>query len=309
MQQPLGDLEDDGTDVGVDEEGQGVALDQTMIDTPEPVTKKVEPVGVDTSEGLTADLALDRTMDASVSGETMVDDLGDISPRSPGTLPYGHDEDDQEDLGDKILRRMSEKENDDQIIGRVIADRFEVVSKIGEGGMGAVYRATQRGMDRQVAIKVLLRDLVRSDTVVKRFHLEALAISKLRHPHTIQIFDFGETDDGLLYIAMEYLEGVSLHGRIADEEELSTYHALNIVLQVAESLREAHGKGIVHRDLKPDNVFLTSLGQDHNYVKVLDFGVGHRSEVRGAHQDRDHHGHAPLHGPRAGPGRSGRPAR
>jgi hypothetical protein len=115
----------------------------------------------------------------------------------------------EEELGDKIRRRMSQQRDGparkDPLIGTVIADRFTIQEKIGEGGMGAVYRARQRGMDRDVAIKVLLKSVAKNETVIRRFHLEALAVSKLKHPNTIQIFDFGEIDDEQLYIAMEFL--------------------------------------------------------------------------------------------------------
>jgi serine/threonine protein kinase len=184
------------------------------------------------------------------------------------------------DLEERIKRRLADHDDAtsvearaDPLIGRVINQRFEVVSKIGAGGMGAVYRARQRGMQRDVAIKVLLRELTDNETVLRRFHLEALAVSKLRHPNTIQIFDFGETEDGLLYIAMELLEGRPLLRVLADEHQLSVKRALHVLQQAAKSLREAHGKGIVHRDLKPDNIFLQTVGEDADFVKVLDFGV------------------------------------
>ncbi|MGB0588832.1 MAG: serine/threonine-protein kinase [Myxococcota bacterium] len=186
------------------------------------------------------------------------------------------DADDRADLDAKIRRRIAESEatsKPDPLIGKEFGGRFTVTKKVGEGGMGAVYRARQKGMDRDVAVKVLLGDLARNETVVKRFHLEALAVSKLRHPNTIQIFDFGESDDGLLYIAMEFLEGKSLHQVLQEERVLSARRAIKIAQQMAKSLREAHAKGIVHRDLKPDNIFLCTVGEEMDYVKVLDFGV------------------------------------
>jgi len=179
-------------------------------------------------------------------------------------------------LEERVLQKLDEAENrphEDPLIGMVLGDRFEVLQKIGEGGMGAVYKARQRGIEREVAVKVLLGDVARNKTLVRRFHLEALAISKLKHPNTIQIFDFGETPDGLLYIAMEFLEGTSLQSLLEFEEVLSVQRAVRIARQMAQSLREAHGKEIVHRDLKPDNVFLTSVGEESDFVKVLDFGV------------------------------------
>jgi len=187
--------------------------------------------------------------------------------------------DQQGTLEDRIRRRLEATDGDDgrsrtdPLIGRDIVGRFTIYKKIGAGGMGAVYRAKQKGMDRDVAIKVLLRELTENETVLRRFHIEALAVSKLRHPNTIQIFDFGETDDGLLYIAMEYLEGRPLQKVLSEERQLSVRRALNVALQMARSLREAHSKGIVHRDLKPDNVILETVGEESDFVKVLDFGV------------------------------------
>lgn len=187
------------------------------------------------------------------------------------------DEDDttERSLDERIRKKLDEADSrpdEDPMIGMVLGNRFEVLQKIGEGGMGAVYRARQRGIEREVAIKVLLGDVARNKTLVRRFHLEALAISKLKHPNTIQIFDFGE-EDGLLYIAMELLEGTSLHSLLEFEEVLSVQRACRITRQISQSLREAHSKGIIHRDLKPDNVFLTSVGEESSFVKVLDFGV------------------------------------
>jgi len=207
--------------------------------------------------------------------ESPADDQQSVTKVGTDSSAEGQ-EDERAELDAKIRRRIAEAETSskpDPLIGKEFGGRFTVTSKVGEGGMGAVYRARQKGMDRDVAVKVLLGDLARNETVVKRFHLEALAVSKLRHPNTIQIFDFGETDDGLLYIAMEFLEGKSLHQVLQEERVLSARRATKIAQQMAKSLREAHAKGIVHRDLKPDNIFLCTVGEEMDYVKVLDFGV------------------------------------
>jgi len=207
--------------------------------------------------------------------------------RGSATAATTHQGED-ESLEDRIKRRLASHDEGavapgkgDPIIGMTINKRFEVTVKIGAGGMGAVYRARQIGMQRDVAIKVLLRELTENETVLRRFHLEALAVSKLKHPNTIQIFDFGETEDGLLYIAMELLEGRPLQKVLTDERQLAVKRALHILDQTAKSLREAHQKGIVHRDLKPDNIFLQVVGEDSDYVKVLDFGVAKVAEGDG----------------------------
>ena len=216
-----------------------------------------------------------RVPGLDVTAPTMLDVVGD--PADHTTAQDLQEELDDGVLASKIRRRLEAAEASassvDPLIGREIADRFTIQAKVGEGGMGAVYRARQRNMDRDVAIKVLLGNVSGHQTVVTRFHREALAISRLKHPNTIQIYDFGETDDGRLYIAMEFLEGVSMHATLEHEGVLSVRRALRITSQVAKSLREAHAKGIVHRDLKPDNIFLQSVGEESDFVKVLDFGV------------------------------------
>jgi serine/threonine protein kinase len=191
------------------------------------------------------------------------------------------DHEESEALQARIMKRLEKGDAApvvDPLLGAEIAGRFHVVSKIGEGGMGAVYRARQKNMDRDVAIKVLLGRVADNPTIVRRFHLEALAVSKLKSPHTIQIYDFGETETEQLYIAMEFLEGTSLHDALKRDRVLSVRRSLRIAEQISRSLREAHGKGIVHRDLKPDNVFLISVGEDPDFVKVLDFGVAKLKE-------------------------------
>ena len=180
------------------------------------------------------------------------------------------------DALDQKIRAHLDKAPDrkkDPLIGELVGGRFLVVKKIGAGGMGAVYRAKQEGMDRDVAVKVLLGDLSDNETVLRRFTLEALAVSRLKHPNTIQIFDYGQTPRGYPYIAMEMLDGLTLHDVLRKERPLPIRRSLRIMHQIAASLAEAHGKGIVHRDLKPENIFLVPVGDNPDFVKVLDFGV------------------------------------
>ena len=179
----------------------------------------------------------------------------------------------------KATERHEGRPKEDPFIGRIVANRFEIISKIGAGGMGAVYKARQLGMDRYVAVKVLLREVAHDEKLVKRFKIEALAASRLSHPNTIRIYDFGEMEDGTLYIAMEFLEGKSLQKVLNLEKTLPVRRTLHIIKQVAASLTEAHSKNIVHRDLKPDNVFLIEVDGDKDFVKVLDFGVAKLREA------------------------------
>ena len=162
---------------------------------------------------------------------------------------------------------------DKDLTGRVLDERYEIIKVLGKGGMGVVYVAKQKIIDRIVALKVLRRELVQDESAVKRFMVEAKAVSSLRNPHTITLFDFGITQEGLLYFTMELLDGEVLTDLIAKEAPFEPERAVNLVLQVCESLREAHSKGILHRDLKPDNVFVLKgdgLGEDS---RVLDFGI------------------------------------
>jgi serine/threonine-protein kinase len=157
--------------------------------------------------------------------------------------------------------------------GRVLDDRFEIQKKLGEGGMGAVYRARQRSVDRLVAIKVLRPEHQNDLSVVKRFFLEAKAASRLTNPHTITVYDFGKTREGLLYIAMEFLQGRSLRDKLTEQPVLPLAEVVRILDEMGQSLAEAHAQGIIHRDLKPENVFLVESGGQSEFVKVLDFGI------------------------------------
>src|SRR5262245_47136926 len=137
------------------------------------------------------------------------------------------------------------------LVGREIGGRYRVVAKLGEGGMGAVYRGEQISLKRKVAIKVLRPELSADPGLVRRFNAEAELCAKLSHPNTVNIYDFGQDTDGSLYIAMELLEGRSLRNAIQDGA-MPPARALGIAQQIARSLADAHAHGIVHRDLKPD---------------------------------------------------------
>ena len=160
-----------------------------------------------------------------------------------------------------------------QLLGKVIDGRYEILQVIGEGGMGVVYRARQTSIDRMVAVKMLSSDLAKDRNWVQRFYNEAKACSRLHHPNTIRIFDFGQTRDGQLFMAMELLDGLSLRQVISQQAPLEPMRALKVVLQCCASLSEAHNLGIIHRDIKGDNVFLIDLPGSRDHVKLLDFGV------------------------------------
>lgn len=162
----------------------------------------------------------------------------------------------------------------DPLLGRTLNDRFRIVSALGAGGMGKVYRAIQLPLERVVAVKVLNPNFpVEKDPAFKRrFMFEASMTARLRHPNTVTVLDYGQTSDGIYFIAMELIDGRTLGELMAQEKTLPWTRAFNIAQQVSRSLREAHNLGVVHRDLKPANVMLVDEdGQD--VVKVLDFGL------------------------------------
>ena len=168
----------------------------------------------------------------------------------------------------------------DSLLGAVIDDRFQILEKLGEGGMGAIYKARQISVDRIVALKILLHDQRGDPISVERFRHEAYLASRLKHPNAIVIHDFGQTVDGLLYIAMEFLGGETLKQRLRRVGPLKIDAAVKIMTQTLRTIAEAHRMGMVHRDLKPDNVFLTEMEGDRDFVKVLDFGIAKLTAVQ-----------------------------
>ncbi len=156
------------------------------------------------------------------------------------------------------------------MIGETIGN-YVIRSKIGEGGMGAVYVAEHARLGRRVAVKVLLPHLGGSAEIVARFFNEAKAATDIKNEHIIDVLDFGEMRDGSSYIVMEWLDGQSLADLL--KQRLSIARTTHIARGIGEALAAAHARGIVHRDLKPDNIFLVTRGGDPDFVKVLDFGI------------------------------------
>src|SRR5258708_26511255 len=149
----------------------------------------------------------------------------------------------------------------DPCVGRDIMNgQFQVLQKIGSGGMGAVYKALQPAMNRMVGVKILHPKLANRKDLVSRFRREARAMSHLTHPNTVKVFLYGELEDGSLYIIMEFLEGKNLNQTVRAEGPFPTERALPVLMQVCGALDEAHRAGIIHRDLKPENIFLVQSG-------------------------------------------------
>ena len=160
----------------------------------------------------------------------------------------------------------------EEFSGQILFGDYEVAEIIGEGGMGAVFRARQISTKREVAVKVLHRHLAADEQSVRRFENEAKVIGRLRHPNTIRLIDCKRTDGGDLCLVTELLHGAPLSGLLEGRGKVPLDRALSIVCEICRSLAEAHGLGIIHRDLKPENVFVEEIGDD-DVVRVVDFGI------------------------------------
>lgn len=162
----------------------------------------------------------------------------------------------------------------DPLIGTKLAGKYEIMSVLGTGGMGVVYKGRQDIMDRIVAIKMLQSHHLNDSMSVKRFQQEGKATCKLNHPHIITVYDFGIAQQtGQPYIVMDYLQGIALSEVIKQEGQIGVDRAVKIFQQAAEALGHAHKQGVVHRDLKPSNIVLINYDGDKDFVKVVDFGV------------------------------------
>jgi serine/threonine-protein kinase len=171
-------------------------------------------------------------------------------------------------------------------IGRTIAGKFLLDSLVGEGAMGAVYRARHLSLDKPIAIKVMHAEHAATPAFVQRFETEARAASRLDHPSSVRVIDFGQEPDGLLYLAMELLVGRDLHSVIEDDPPMSPARIVSILLQVLGALAAAHRAGVTHRDLKPENIMVLAGSGDEDspidIVKVCDFGIARLAEVPGS---------------------------
>ncbi len=168
---------------------------------------------------------------------------------------------------------------DDPLVGTVLAGRYVVKTRIGEGGMGLVYEGLHRDIDKRVAIKVLRDDLSSRPDVVARFRQEAKSASRIGHENIVDISDFGETVQGASYFIMEFLDGEDLGNVLGREVTVDADRACAIVLQCCRALSATHAKGIVHRDIKPENIFLTKRDGIDDFVKIVDFGIAKMSDI------------------------------
>ncbi|MBW2734091.1 MAG: protein kinase, partial [Deltaproteobacteria bacterium] len=160
---------------------------------------------------------------------------------------------------------------EDPLIGKTL-DRYEIIRRVGEGAMGAVYEVRHRGLNKHLAMKIIHAELARVPEFMARFAQEARACSVLDHPNCIQVTDFGRASSGQLYLVMEFVEGESLTSRL-ENHLLTLDETLDITRQILSGLAHAHAAGIVHRDIKPDNIMLASGKDGQAVVKILDFGI------------------------------------
>jgi serine/threonine-protein kinase len=172
----------------------------------------------------------------------------------------------------------------DPFIGRVVSERYRILRKLGEGGMGIVYLAEHIVIEKKVALKVLSDDLAKKGDLVTRFMQEAKAASRIGHENIVDITDFGQTDSGSVFIAMEYLEGADLATVIREQGPLPFARAQSIMNQICRGLGAAHSKGIIHRDMKPENIFLIEREGRADFVKILDFGIAKMSSMDEANE-------------------------
>ena len=172
-------------------------------------------------------------------------------------------------------------------LGKIVDGRYRVIEVIGRGGMGVVYKVEHVRMGKIAAMKVLHRDLAQDPEVVHRFEREASAVSRLQHPNTVQVFDFGTANDAL-YLVMEYVRGRDLGDVVDRDGPLPFARAAPLLVQILGALGEAHELGIVHRDLKPENILITRTTGGRDFAKVLDFGLAKVIEPGGPADVSDH---------------------
>src|SRR6267143_3168057 len=168
----------------------------------------------------------------------------------------------------------------DPLLGQVLADKYRIDERLNEGGMGTVYRGTHVLMDKTVAVKVLRPSLAADEKIVARFSREARAASKISHPHALSVTDFGEDQNGTVFLVMEYVDGRTLKDIIRQEGPMPLARVVEIIKQVGSALDAAHVQGVVHRDLKSDNIMLLNT-MNADYAQVLDFGIAKIKEREG----------------------------
>ena len=163
-------------------------------------------------------------------------------------------------------------------LGQVVVGKYRLLEVLGEGGMGIVYLAEHEQIEKSVALKVLRREYSGKPELVQRFKQEAISASRIKHPNVLDVFDFGQLENGCFFLAMEYLQGHDLAAELASNTTVEPIRAVRLALQMCRALGAAHARGVVHRDMKPENVFLHTTGDGDEIVKIVDFGI---AQLRG----------------------------
>ena len=171
-------------------------------------------------------------------------------------------------------------DSEGDLIGRVIENRYRLLRKIGEGGMGTIYAGEHVEIRKGVAIKILHPVYSKQQNLVERFRREARAASRIGHPNIIDVTDFGTTEDGCAYFVMEHLDGIDLADVLSHERRIDPLRAVRIGMQICSALHAAHTAGVIHRDLKPENIYLVARDGEADFVKVLDFGIARSVDRR-----------------------------
>lgn len=161
----------------------------------------------------------------------------------------------------------------DPLVGTLVSGRYRVLKALGEGGMGQVFLAEHEAIEKKVALKVLKREYSEKPDIVTRFQQEAISASRIKHPNVLDVFDFGQLDNGCFFLAMEFLEGHDLAEELQQKHTLAPDAGVRVALQICRALAAAHARGVVHRDMKPENVFLQRTGDGEEIVKIVDFGI------------------------------------
>ncbi len=164
-------------------------------------------------------------------------------------------------------------ESTDPMIGTLAAGRYRIIKLLGEGGMGQVYLAEHEAIEKRVALKVLRAEYATKGEIVTRFQQEAISASRIKHPNVLDVFDFGQLEDGCFYLAMEFLAGNDLADEITRRRVLDAATGIRVSMQICRALAAAHANGVVHRDMKPENVFLQRTADGEEIVKIVDFGI------------------------------------
>jgi serine/threonine-protein kinase len=255
------------------------ALEVSAPSRPDPLVLLARPEGPPTADGYTLRLSLN------------IDPRSHAEPRPPSVPPKKRRPTTRHKLSEHHTRDLerddSEEPASNKLGGRAIAGgKLLIEARVGAGGAGAVYRARHRDLNMPVAVKVMRDRYQRDVDYCRRFHAEALSASRLDHPNLTRVFDYGQESDGLLYIAMEFLDGKSVRRILDDEKKVAPRRAASLIVQVCTGLVHAHARNIIHRDIKPENLMvvrgLDDDGNDIEVVKVCDFGIAHAGAAEGS---------------------------